>query len=146
MDSKLSQGALALIVLDGAYERVHYALAMAASAAAIGRNTTLFFTNHALHALTRPRQGTPGWHDLRDDAGGHGAAEQDRARIAAQVGGFDELLAACADLGVRLMACEMGLRNAGLTAAELRADLPIEVTGLVTLYAGLPEDARLIVL
>ena len=144
--AKLAEGALALIVLDGGYERVHYALAMAAAAAAIGRKASLFFTNHALHGLAAPRKGVPGWHSLRPDAGGRSAAAQDKARLAAKVGGFDELLEACAELGVRLMACEMGLRNAGLAAADLRSDLPIEVSGLVTLYAETPADCRLIVI
>ena len=146
MDRKLAEGGMALIVLEGSYERVHYALAMAAAAAAIGRKATLFFTNHALHALAAPRHNAPGWHGLRPDAEGRSALAQDKARIAAKVGGFDELLDACAEMGVRLMACEMGLRNAGLTSAALRADLPIEVSGLVTLYAETPADWRLLVI
>ena len=146
MADKLAKGGLALIVLEGSYERVHYALAMAASAAAIGRKVTLFFTNHGLQALVATREGLPGWHRLRGDAEGRSAQKQDQARIAAKVGGFDELLAACVELGARLMACEMGLRNARLSVEDLRPDLPIEVTGLVTLYADLPADCRLVVI
>jgi peroxiredoxin family protein len=146
MADKLGQGSLALIVLDGSYERVHYALAMAASAAAIGRKVILFFTNHGLHALMRTREGAPGWHRLRADADGRSAHTQDQARIAAKVGGFDELLAACVELGARLMACEMGLRNARLSVEDLRPDLPIEVSGLVTLYADMPADCRLVLI
>ncbi len=42
---------LSLIVLSGEFARVHFALAMAAAAAAIDRPAILFFTNHALYAL-----------------------------------------------------------------------------------------------
>ena len=55
---------LGLILLDGAYERVHYGLAMAASALAINRPAVLFFTNAALLALAKD----DGWRKLAGDA------------------------------------------------------------------------------
>ena len=130
-------GPLGLILLDGRYERVHYGLAMAASALAIGRSCVIFFTNHALHALLPVGPDSAGWGALAGDAQGHDAATQDKARQAAGVAGIEELLAACAALGARFIACEMGLRVAGLAAADLRNDIAIEVAGLVTLYNAL---------
>jgi len=125
---------LSVLVLSGRFERVHYALVMASAAAAIGMPATLFFTDAALRALTSGAAGVPGWRALAADGGRDGGAVDD-ARRARGVAGFEELLSACAELGVRLIACEMGLRAVGLAAAELRADVPIEVAGAVTFLA-----------
>lgn len=124
---------LGLILLDGGYERVHYGLAMSAAALAVNRPAVLFFTNGALLALT----GEAGWRRLAGDA-----PAQEAKRKAAGVAGLAELLEACAALGARMIACEMGLRSAGLTANDLRKDMAIEVAGLVTFYAGLPAGAQ----
>lgn len=141
-----SAGALSLVVLSGQYERVHYALAMAAAALAINRPVTLFFTNRALLALRRSQGETPGWHGLAEDEEGRPAALQDAIRRQAGVAGLDELLEACVELGVRLIACETGLRTIGLQASDLRDDFKIEVAGLVTLYVDLPPEGKLLVL
>ncbi len=110
---------LSIVVYSGDPDRVHYALAMAAAAAAIDRPATLFFTMEAIRALAK---------DARDDA----AAERDAARAARGVATFEDLLAACAALDVRFMVCEMGLRAVGLSAADLREDVTFEEGGLVT--------------
>lgn len=137
---------LSLIVLSDDYERVHYALSMAAAALAIDRPVILFFTNRALHALARDDAAGPGWHRLQQDAAGRSAAQQDAERRARGVAGFAELLDACIELGARIVACEMGLRVAGLSAAELRPDAAAEVAGLVTLYAATAAPAQLVVI
>ena len=124
---------LGLLLLDGSYERVHYGLAMAASALAINRPAVLFFTNGALLALAGPQ----GWRRL-----GGGAEAADAARRAAGVAGIEELFEACAALGARVIACEMGLRSMGLQANDLRADIAVEVAGLVTFYNALPAGAQ----
>lgn len=129
---------LGLILLDGAYERVHYGLAMAASALAINRPVVLFFTNGALLALA----GETGWHRLGENAAGKPATAQDSARLAAGVAGIAELLEACAALGGKFIACEMGLRTMGLQANDLRQDIKIEIAGLVTFYNALPAGAQ----
>jgi peroxiredoxin family protein len=71
-----------------------------------------------------------------------GAALDARNR-ARGVAGFEELLQACAALGVGLIACEMGLRALGIGATELRNDLPIQRAGLATLLA---RQGQLVVL
>ena len=129
---------LGLILLDGRYERVHYGLAMAASALAVDRPVVLFFTNHALHALAIGA----GWRRLLSDADGRTAAAQDDARRAKGVAGLAELLEACAALGGRFIACEMGLRTAGLRPDDLLPAPPVEVAGLVTFYDALPAGAQ----
>ena len=136
---------LSVLVLSGRFERVHYALVMASAAAAIGMPATLFFTDAALWALTSGAAGVPGWRGLAADGGGDGGAVDD-ARRARGVAGFEELLSACAELGVRLIACEMGLRAVGLAATDLRADVPIEVAGAVTFLADASATCAMLTL
>ncbi|MGE0151931.1 MAG: hypothetical protein AB7R90_04885 [Reyranellaceae bacterium] len=124
---------LGLILLEGSYERVHYGLAMAASALAVNRPAVLFFTNGALLALA----GEQGWRRLQGDA-----LREEARRKAAGVAGLPELLEACAALGGRLIACEMGLRTMALAANDLRSDIKIEIAGLVTFYGALPAGAQ----
>ncbi len=112
-----SDAPLALLLLSGSHERAHYAFMLAAGAAALGRRVTLFATNAGCRALLAD------WSALED------AARDARVR-AAGVAGLDELRAAAGELGVRLIACEAGLRVEALAA---RALLPaVEVAGIAT--------------
>lgn len=119
---------LALIVQSGGYDRVHYALVLASAAAAIGRPAILFFTGRALRALT-----TDGWRTLDAADDGSAAADRDRVLRERGVADFETLMAACRDLEVRMIACEMGLRAEGLEGTPLRPDLTVERAGVVTL-------------
>jgi peroxiredoxin family protein len=123
-------GSLAIAVHAGDFDRVHYALVMASAAAATDRTVTLFFTGRAVRALTREANGAPGWHALR--AAPDGAASCDATFRARGVAGFEELLTACNELGVRLIVCEMALRAAAIETAALRQDLRHEIAGVVT--------------
>lgn len=123
---------LALIVQSGAFDQVHYALSIAAAGAAIGRPATLFFTLGALPAL----MAGDGWRLLA-------GAEAEAVYHARGIAGFEELLGACRQLGVRIMACEAGLRLRDLGHGELRDDLGIEEGGLATLLLE-AEAAQLI--
>jgi peroxiredoxin family protein len=136
---------VSLILLSGEFERVHYGLVLASAAAAIGKSATLFFTNRALQALRAVGpDGAPGWRSLVGSEGSTGGAVDDEFR-ARGVAGFDELLSACIDLGVRFIACEMGLRTMGMPASELRADAPIEIAGAVTLLADASAKGAMLV-
>ncbi len=122
----MSAAPLGLVVLSGDYARVHYALMMASSAAAIDRPVTLFVTMDAVPLLLADR----GWRAL---AGAERDAEHKRRNVA----DMETLLEACAALGVTFMVCEAGLK-AGDTAPEtLREDLGVETTGLVTFYQSI---------
>jgi peroxiredoxin family protein len=137
---------LSVLVFSGAYERVHYALVLASSAAAIGKPATLFFTDQALRALRRAEAaGAPGWRSLPATAGSDGGTVDDDHR-ARGVAGFEELLTACVELGVRFIACEMGLRAMNLQPAALRSDIPIEVAGVVTFLADASAKGPMLVL
>ncbi|HZH27370.1 MAG TPA: DsrE/DsrF/DrsH-like family protein [Azospirillaceae bacterium] len=120
---------LAVIVQSGGFDHVHYALVMASTAAATGRRTVLFFTGRALRALAGPQ----GWLELDRGDDGTTPASRNAAMRAAGVGDFETLLSACAELGVRFIACEMGMRLAGLRHDQLRKDFDIEQAGMATL-------------
>jgi peroxiredoxin family protein len=134
---------LSLIVFSGAYERAHYALVLASAAAAIGRPVSLFFTGQALNALRAPTvTGAPGWHALAG-SGEQSAAALDARHASRGVATFEDLLTACGEIGVRFLVCEMALRAATLTMADLRTDLAPECAGVVTLFAEAGGDRTL---
>jgi len=122
---------LSVIVFSGAFERVHYALATAAAAAAIDTPATLFFTMEATRALGKGAADAPGWHALPTEHG-KAAAELDATYRERGVAGFEELLESCVALDVQFLVCEMGLRAIDLEAAALRDDVPVREGGLVT--------------
>ena len=112
---------LGVLLLSGAHDRAHYAFVMASGAAALGRPVALFATNAGCRAL------------MADWSALDGAA-RDAAIQARGVAGIDVLREACAELGVRLIACEAGLRAEALDAAAL---LPgVEVAGVATFLSA----------
>ncbi len=130
----MNSDSLSMVVFSGDFDRVHYALAMAASAAALGRPVTLLFTGAAVRALAADIDGEAGWRGLHA-SDGRAAGQVDADYHTRGVAGFEELLAACAELRVRLIACEMGMRVGGLDRSALRADIAIEQAGLATFLA-----------
>jgi peroxiredoxin family protein len=140
------RGHLSLVVFSGAFDRVHYALAIAAAALASGRPVTLFFAMGATRALERPdAEGRPGWARLTSAAGEPSPTESDAAFRAKGLAGFEDLLSACVALGAKAMVCEMGLRALDLAPDALRADVPIQPGGLVTFLAEAETGAMLFV-
>lgn len=114
---------LGLIVLSGEWVRVHYALMMASSAAAIDRPVTLFVTMDAVPLL----EADEGWRRLA-------GAEDDDTLKERNVADTETLLEACAAMDVTVLVCEAGLKARDVAPSALREDLGIEVTGLVTFY------------
>ncbi len=112
---------LGILLISGGHERAHYAFVMAAGAAAIGRAVTLFATNAGCRALLRD------WCSPDD-------AARDAAVQARGVAGLDELRTAALELGVRLLACDAGLRMAGLEPAALHP--AVEVAGVPSFLAA----------
>ncbi len=111
---------LGLLLISGGHARAHYALVLATTAAALGRTAVLFATNEGVHALrTEPPF----------------AADPREAELAARgVGTFAELAEAAAELGVRRIACEAGLRVEALDATALAPG--VEVAGVATFLAA----------
>ena len=108
---------LGVLLLSGTHERAHSAFAPATGAAALGRPVVVFATNAGCHALLAD------WSGLADSG-------RDERVSAAGVAGLDTLREAADELGVRLIACEAGLRAEGLEAAALRPG--VQVAGVAT--------------
>ncbi len=112
---------LGILLISGSYERAHYAFMLAAAAAAVGRPAIIFATNAGCHAVAID------WRNLTD--AGNDAGVQQRG-----VAGLDALRDAAAELGVRLLACDAGLRLIALGPAAL---LPgVEVAGIPTFLSA----------
>jgi peroxiredoxin family protein len=108
---------LGILLAAGTHGKAHAAFVLAAGAAALGRRVVLFATNEGCRALLA---------DLSTltDAG------REARVLAAGVAGLAELRAAAQELGVRLIACEAGLRAEGLHAAPLAPG--VEVAGVAS--------------
>ncbi len=110
---------LGILLISGEYGRAHYAFVLAAGAAAIGRSVVLFATNAGCAALAE---------DVSAWASGDAVVQR------SGVAGIVELRGAAIELGVRLIACEAGLRIAGLSEEALTAG--VEVAGVVTFLSA----------
>jgi peroxiredoxin family protein len=112
---------LGILLLSGAHDRAHYAFVLASGAAALGRQVVLFATNAGCRALFTD------WSGLTD------AVRDERVR-ASGVAGLAELRDASRELGVRMIACEAGLRAEGLDASSLMPG--VEVAGVATFLSA----------
>jgi uncharacterized protein len=108
---------LGILLLAGTHDRAHYAFVLASGAAALGRQVALFASNAGCRALFTD------WTGLTD------AGRDERVR-AAGVAGLGELREASVEMGVRMIACEAGLRAEGLNASALMPG--VEVAGVAT--------------
>jgi predicted peroxiredoxin len=111
---------LGILLRQGDHEAAHYALVLATGAAAVGRDVTLFATNGGCRLLLAAEP-------LRADP--REALLESRG-----VAGIAPLMEAARELGIRLIACEAGLRAEGLAAASLAPG--VEVAGVVTFLAA----------
>jgi predicted peroxiredoxin len=110
-------GPLGILLLSAAHDRSHFAFMTAAAAAALGRSVLLFASNSGCRALRDD------WSHLEDS--GRDAAIRRRG-----VAGLGELREAARELGVRMIACEAGLRAEAIDVASLWSG--VEVAGLAT--------------
>lgn len=114
--------ALGILLLSDAHERAHYAFVLASGAAALGRKVVLFATNAGCRAFFRD------WSEIVD------AARDERVR-AAGVAGLEEVRDASLHLGVRMIACEAGMRAEALSQDKL---LPaVEIAGIATFLSAI---------
>ncbi|RKK01518.1 hypothetical protein EBE87_04605 [Pseudoroseomonas wenyumeiae] len=110
---------LGVLLRSGGHEAAHYALVVATGAAAVGRPVVLFATNGGCRLLLRQ---APLLADARE------ALLESRG-----VAGIATLWEAAAELGIRRIACEAGLRAEAIAPAELAEG--VEVAGIVTFLA-----------
>lgn len=135
---------LSLVVFAGAFDRVHYALTMAAAALAVNTPATLFFTMGAIRGLLPAGMHGPGWRLLLPTEDGLSPLEADAALTGRGLAGFEEILTACVALGAKVMVCEMGLKALGITLADLRTDIAIAPGGLVTFLGDASRAGALV--
>jgi peroxiredoxin family protein len=109
---------LGILLISGGHARAHYAFVVATAAAAIGRDVTLFATNDGCRGLLA---------DL------HGFEIQDKATRRLGVAGLAELRQAAFELGIRVIACESGLRLAGVTEPLAQG---VEISGMVSFLSA----------
>ena len=112
---------LGILLISGTHERAHYAFVLATAAAAIGRTVTLFATNDGCRALLAD------WTTLAD-------ATRDTTLPPLGIATLEDLRSAAIDLDIRLIACESGLRMAGLETEPLAET--VEIAGVVTFLAA----------
>ncbi len=111
-----SRAPLGILLLSGDHDRAHYALVLATGAAAVGRDVVLFATNAGcrLFEAARPLEADP----------------REALLAGRGVAGIGPLLEAAAELGIRRIACEAGLRAEAIAPEALAAG--VEVAGVVT--------------
>ena len=112
---------LGILLESGTHARAHYALVVAAGAAALGRDVVLFATNTGCRLLAEPCP-------LLDDP-------REATVTARGVAGIATLRAACAEMGVRMIACEAGLRAEDLLHLPLAP--AVEVAGIATFLGAI---------
>jgi peroxiredoxin family protein len=113
----VSSEPLGILLISGTHERAHFAFVVAAGAASLGRPVVLFATNEGCRALCTD------WSALLDSG-------RDAGLRARGVAGIGELRDSALELGVRLIACEAGLRIDALEPERLLAG--VEVAGVAT--------------
>ncbi len=121
---------LGILLISGTHERAHYAFVLAAGAAALDRRVVLFATNDGCRALLVD------WSSLTE-------AGRDAAIRARGVAGIGELRQSAAEMGVRMIACEAGLRMATLTEEVLAQG--VEIAGIATFLEAI-ESGQIVTL
>lgn len=115
---------LTLMVLSPEADKIHMALMMGATAAAMGRPTTFFFSKWATRFLAQD-----GWAKLNASDGSSGPA-MDSALEEKGVADTALLIDGLNALDVRFVACETALREYDIHATDLVSRPRVEVSGL----------------
>ncbi len=143
-DTKIRK--LSIIIFSGSLDKIHYAMAMAAAAAAGDTPATMFFTMEACRALEKQDDdGIWPWQRMPVSMSAiRQGGEIDDGFKSRGIANFEELLESCVELKVKFMVCEMGLRALDMKADNLRDDVPITVGGLVTFFNDASGDGSMV--
>jgi peroxiredoxin family protein len=109
--------ALGILLISGTHERAQYAFALAAGAASLGRRVVVFATNAGCRALCSDWSGV-------DDVG------RDAVIRRRGLAGLGEMREAAREVGVRMIACEAGLKAEGIKPGLLWQG--VEVGGMAS--------------
>ncbi len=119
-----SKRPMTLMVLSADADRIHMALMTGATASAMGRPVTFFFSKGAAAFLTRD-----GWSALAT-AAGVAAPEMDRTLEEKGIADSAVLLDGLAALSARFLVCETALREHDIEPADLMTRPAVEIGGL----------------
>lgn len=134
---------LSLIIHSSDIGKIHYALVLAAGAAAMNKPVTLFFTMGASTVLSKNIGKTLPWHNMPASGFANGL-EMDNSLKQRGVADFQTLFQACVELNVRFMVCEMGLQALALSPTDLRQDINIEIVGIVTFLYDASKNGSIV--
>ena len=158
MESTSAAKKATIIVFAGALDKVMAAFTIATTAAAMGMETTMFFTFWGLSALKKDSrahckrnwmQKMLAWMLPKSVASlplsqlnmaGIGAGMLKRIMAQKKIASLPELIESARDLGVRMIACQMSMDAIGICREELIGD--IEIAGAAT-YVGEAQDAQI---
>jgi len=115
---------MTLMVISSDPERIHMALMMGATASAMGRPVTFFFSKSATPFLT-----AGGWDSLKTQAGATGP-EMDTALEEKGVADSSILMDGLAALDARFLVCEAALREHDIDVTSLITRPAVEIAGL----------------
>lgn len=155
VQSRLPKDKVTIVVFSGDLDRVLAAFIIASGAATIGQDVSMFFTFWGLNALRRQRklQGKKLTEKLMAlmtpaDTKGMGVSKLNFFGVGAlmlrqmmkekNVTSLEELIDLCADLGVRMVSCEMSRDVMGIDPDELRPNA--EVGGVAAYLADALES------
>ena len=158
MENTLTTQKATIIVFAGTLDKVMAAFIIATTAAAMGMETTMFFTFWGLSALKKAgpadcrrnwMQKMLAWMLPKSSASlplsqlnmaGIGAGMLKKIMAQKKIASLPELIESARDLGVRMIACQMSMDAMGICREELIGD--IEVAGAAT-YVGEAQDAQI---
>lgn len=115
---------MTLMLISADAERLHMALMTGATAAAMGRPVTFFFSKSAAKFLT-----PDGWASIKTASGVTGP-EMDAALIEKGIADASVLLDGLAALDVRFVACETALMEHNIEPTGLILRPAVEISGL----------------
>lgn len=122
--AKANKRPMTLVLMSGEADRIHMALMMGATAAAVGRPVTFFFSKNAIRFLQ-----VDGWAKLAS-ASGQTGPEMDEALMAKGIADSTVLLDGLGALDARFIVCETALREHDIDAATLVIRPTVEISGL----------------
>lgn len=122
--AKADRRPMTLMVISPDAERLHMALMTGATAAAMGRPVTFFFSKNAVLFL-----GENEWARFRTTTG-FPASAMDKALEENGIADTSVLMDGLAALDVRFVACETALKEHALSATALIKRPAVEVSGL----------------
>ena len=135
----MNKNYLNIIIHSEFIDKIHYGLTLGTASRALDHDVIMFFSMKSIYALTINNQNL-GWANLRTE-NGTDATLFDKSLKDKNIVSFEELLKLCADLDIKFMVCEMGMKFLNLNFSDLRKDIDYSDGGLVTLL-DVPENAN----